>query len=50
MYTYEISETPPMARIFYDGQVVEVVGPWDAIVSAQTWAESYVNKSNLGIN
>lgn len=50
MYTYEVTDSPPMAKIFYDGKVIDVVGPWDAVESAQIWAESFVNKSNLGIN
>jgi hypothetical protein len=49
MYTYEVSKTPPLAKIFYDEKVVDVVGPWDSEESAQTWAESYTNKLNLGI-
>jgi hypothetical protein len=39
-----------MARIFFDDNVIDVVGPWDQLESAQTWAEAYVNKLNLGIN
>jgi len=50
MYTYEVTDTPPMARIFFDDNVIDVVGPWDQLESAQTWAEAYVNKLNLGIN
>lgn len=49
MYTYTITEEPPIARIFYNEKVVDVVGPWDTRESAETWAESYTNRLNLGI-
>lgn len=49
MYTYEISDSPTLAKIFYNGLVIDIVGPWDTQESAQSWAESYTNKMNLGI-
>lgn len=50
MYTFEVTDDPAMARIFYDNSVVDVVGPWESMESAQAWSESYINKMNLGIN
>lgn len=49
MFSYEVADNPPIARIFYDGKVVDVVGPWDTLESAETWADSYVNMRNAGI-
>lgn len=49
MYTYTVSEEPPLAKIFYNEKVIDVVGPWDSSESANTWAEAYTNKLNLGI-
>lgn len=49
MFSYEVSENPPVARIFYNEKVVDVVGPWDSVESAKTWAESYINMRNAGI-
>jgi hypothetical protein len=49
MYTYEISESPVLAKIFYNGLVIDIVGPWDERESAELWAESYTNKMNIGI-
>lgn len=50
MYTYEVSEEPVMAKIFYDENIVDNVGPWESAEAAQTWVESYVNRLNLGID
>ena len=49
MYTYEVTEDPAMAKIFYDGKIIDNVGPWESVEAAQLWAESFVNKSNAGI-
>lgn len=48
MFTYEITDES-IAKIFYDGKVIDVVGPWDSRESALTWAESYVNMRNAGL-
>lgn len=49
MFSYTVDDNPPVARIFYDGKIIDVVGPWDTTASAETWAESYVNMRNAGI-
>lgn len=49
MFTYEVTDNPPMARVSYDGSIIDVVGPWDSVESATTWAESYTNMRNAGI-
>ena len=49
MFSYEVSDAPAMARIFYDGKIIDTVGPWDTVESAQIWAESYVNLKNAGL-
>lgn len=50
MYTYQILENPPTAKVFYNENVIDIVGPWDSVNSAQNWVESYVNRLNLGIS
>jgi hypothetical protein len=49
MYTYSVEGAPPIARVFYNDLLVEVVGPWDSDESAKTWAESFINKSNIDL-
>lgn len=49
MFTYEITDDPTLAKIFYNGKVVDIVGPWDTRESALVWAESYVNMRNAGL-
>jgi hypothetical protein len=49
MYTYQITVEPVMAKVFYDENIVDNVGPWESIEAAQNWVESYVNKLNLGV-
>lgn len=49
MYTYEVTEEPVLAKIYYDQNIIDTVGPWESVESAELWAEAYVNKSNLGI-
>lgn len=50
MYTYEITEEPAMAKIFYDDNIIDNVGPWESPEAAREWSETYVNRLNLGID
>lgn len=49
MYTYEVSGTPPMCKIFSGTSIIDNSGPWESVQSAETWAEMYVNSLNAGI-
>jgi hypothetical protein len=49
MFTYEVSDNPPMCRIISNESVIDESGPWESVESAQTWAEAYTNKLNSGI-
>lgn len=50
MFTYEVSDNPPMCRIMSDNKnVIDESGPWESTESAKTWAEAYTNKLNSGI-
>jgi hypothetical protein len=48
-YTYEVTGTPPMCRVFSDGSLIDQSGPWESAESAETWAESWTNKLNVGL-
>jgi hypothetical protein len=50
MYTYEISEEPPMCKIFFNASVIDNSGPWESVEAAKLWAEAYTNKLNAGLN
>ncbi len=46
LYTYEITDNPPMCRIMFDGQNYDFSGPWESIESAENWATEFVAKLN----
>lgn len=49
MYSYEVSGTPPMCKIFKGTTIIDYSGPWESEESAETWASMYVNALNTGI-
>jgi hypothetical protein len=48
-YTYEIQETPPMAKIYKDGSLVDNSGPWESVSAAADWAMLMVSRLNAGL-
>jgi hypothetical protein len=48
MYTYEITDNPPMCKILKDGQVIDNSGPWESVAAATDWAVLFVEKCNDG--
>lgn len=49
MFSYIVSGTPPMCKIYSDGFVIDESGPWESKQSAETWATAYTNKLNAGV-
>lgn len=51
MFLYKIikSHTGPLVQIIYGDNVIDESGPWESLVSAISWAESYVGLKNSGI-
>lgn len=47
MYTYEITNNPPMCRILKNEQTVDYSGPWESVESATSWAEQFTYEMNL---
>jgi hypothetical protein len=50
MYTYEVTDNPPMCNVLKDGSVVDSSGPWESVEAATAWAELFVAKCNGGYN
>jgi hypothetical protein len=48
MYTYEVTNNPPMCKILKDGQVLDNSGPWESVEAAEAWAQLFVEKCNNG--
>jgi hypothetical protein len=48
MYTYEVTDNPPMCKILKDGKVIDNSGPWESTDSAEGWALAFVEKCNNG--
>lgn len=48
MYTYEVTDNPPMCKIMKDSQVIDASGPWESVEAAEAWAQAFVNKCNAG--
>jgi hypothetical protein len=48
MFTYEVTDNPPMSKVFSNGNLIDQSGPWDSVESAETWAEAYTNGLNEG--
>ena len=46
LYSYEISDNPPMCKIIFDGQDYDVSGPWESVLAAENWATESVAKLN----
>ena len=46
MFTYEVSGTPPMCKIFNGLNIIDNSGPWESKKSAESWASMYVNALN----
>jgi hypothetical protein len=50
MYTYEVTDNPPMCSVAKDGVVIDHSGPWESVAAATEWAELFVAKCNGGYN
>jgi len=48
MYTYEVTDNPPMCKILKDGVTVDHSGPWESTQAATDWATLFVEKCNAG--
>lgn len=48
MYTYEVTNNPPMCKILKDGSVIDNSGPWESTKAAEDWAKLFVEKCNNG--
>ena len=46
MYTYEVTDNPPMSKIMRDGEIIDLSGPWESVEAAETWASQYAAKLN----
>lgn len=49
MFSYEVTDNPPMCRVMFDDSVIDESGPWESVESANKWAYAYTNKLNSGI-
>lgn len=48
MYTYQVTGSPVMCKIFKDGELIDNSGPWESIAAAEQWAEAFTAKCNSG--
>lgn len=48
-YSYQITDNPPMCKVYLDGSLIDESGPWESKESAEIWAASWTNKLNLGV-
>lgn len=46
MYTFSITDNPPMCTVYNDSEVYDLSGPWESVESAQSWAQEFVDKLN----
>jgi hypothetical protein len=46
---YVIVEEGPMVQIVDGDNVVDESGPWESLVAAINWAETYVSEKNSGL-
>lgn len=46
LYTYEVTDNPPMCKILVDGADYDISGPWESVSSAEGWATEFVAKLN----
>jgi hypothetical protein len=46
MYTYEITDNPPMCKILNGDEVIDLSGPWESADAAEGWAIEFTNKLN----
>jgi hypothetical protein len=46
LYTYEVTDNPPICKILVDGADYDISGPWESTASAEAWAIEFVAKLN----
>jgi len=49
MFSYKIILQGPMVQILHGSNVIDECGPWESLVSAIEWAETYVAEKNAGL-
>ena len=48
-YTYQVTDNPPMCKVYSDGSLIDESGPWESVEAAKTWATAWTNKLNSGV-
>lgn len=46
MHTYEITDNPPMSKIFKNGEIIDLSGPWESVETATAWAKEFTAQLN----
>ncbi len=46
MYTYEITDNPPMSKISKGSEVIDLSGPWESVETATAWAKEFIVQLN----
>lgn len=46
MYTFQVTDNPPMCTVLKGDEIYDYSGPWESVEAATNWAQAFVAQLN----